>query len=144
MVITELEAALANQVRLGGDPEIGEAADALLTALRPAVSQLVAGVAEQAAAEIGAQLPDRSVRVELSGGRPVLVVGTEVATPPVQTSGLEARLTLRLPEALKKQVEAAASEAGESVNTFVVKTLGGLTRARSHRSQGSFRGTIET
>lgn len=144
MVITELEAALANQVRLGGDPAVDDAADALLLALRPAVEQLIGRIAEQAAAEVDAQLPDRSVDVVLSEGAPTLVVRSEAVMTSIDTSELEARLTLRLSDLLKEQVEAAAGETGESVNTYVVKTLSDQTRARSRETQGSFRGTIET
>lgn len=144
MVIAELEANLASQVRLGGDPAIDEAGEALTVALRPAVRQLIARIAEQAAAEVDAQLPDRSVRVVLSDGTPSLVVQIAPDFDPVDPSELEARLTLRLTDALKAEVEAAAGQSGDSVNTYVVKTLGARTRSQSQETGGSFRGRIET
>jgi len=47
-----------------------------------------------------------------------------------------ARITLRLPEALKAQVEAAAARAGASVNTWVIQSLQQATTSRRHEYSG--------
>ena len=56
----------------------------------------------------------------------------------------EARITVRLPQQLKEQLESAASESGESMNTFVIRSLSAKTRAVERRAGKSFRGTIQT
>ncbi len=111
------------------------AAGQLLAALGPALRQAAMELAQQAAAEVGAQLGDREVEVVLSDGEPVLRVvdrnGT--AAPGPDEEDFDARITLRLPPSLKGLVEDAAGRSGDSVNTWVVKTLtskAGRTAAR--------------
>ena len=75
-------------------------------------------------------------------GDPVLRVGS--ATDSGETVGdedFDARLTLRLPPTLKGLVEQAAGEHGDSVNTWVVRTLNtGIRRSSKvgRRVTGSF------
>ena len=52
----------------------------------------------------------------------------------------DARITLRLPPSIKDIVERAASDSGDSVNTWVVKTLAG----RAHSNRPSRRRVAET
>lgn len=73
--------------------------------------------------------------VVLSDGEPTLRVRTVEAPDRAPSDDLDARLTLRLPESLKRIVEDAADGTGESVNSWVVKTL--ATRARPPRAQGA-------
>jgi hypothetical protein len=101
-------------------------------------------LAEQAAAEVGAQLPDRRVEVVLSEGQPGLVVRDSDESIAVNTEDLAARMTVRLPEDLKDDLESAAQDMGDSVNTFVVRALAGTTRASKRTSRSTFKGTIET
>jgi hypothetical protein len=100
------------------------AASQLLAALEPALRQVGFELAQQAAAEVGAQLADRTVEVVIVDGEPHLRVGQP---SDVEASTLDedfdARITLRLPPSLKGLVETAADETGDSVNTWVVKTL---------------------
>jgi molybdopterin-guanine dinucleotide biosynthesis protein len=141
--IREIEGAVEAQLRLtGDDPVVAEAAEGLMAALEPAVRQAVARLAEQAAAEVSAQLPDHSVDVVIVEGEPSLVVRTVSETVTVSTDDLEARLTVRLPTELKQHLELAAGELGDSVNTYVVKTLTTKTKAKGASTR--FRGTINT
>lgn len=144
--ITQLEAAMAHQVALaGGDPAVETAAESLLAALGPAVRQMALGLAEQAAVEVGAQLPDHEVEVALREGEPALNVRPsrmDEASPPPDA---EARVTLRLPEDLKRLVEEEAEGLGDSVNAWIVKALS--SRARATRATGPGRhmsGEFET
>ncbi len=142
--VAALEEAVARQVALG-DERLEEAALTLLGALRPALERLSLTLAEQAAEEVTAQLVDSRARVVVEGGEPQLVVEpTDAGSDPPRFDDLEARLTLRLPAALKELIEESAGEAGDSVNTHVVETLHrSLQRAR--RSSGRrLSGTIET
>lgn len=143
VVMTEIEDSLAAQVRLAGDdPQILEAGEAILAGLEPAIDRAVMHLAEQAAGEIDAQLTGQRVGVELREGAPVLVVRRDEDPVTIATDDLEARITLRLSEQLKGVLEDAAGETGESVNTFVVKTLAGKAKERGRGRRYS--GTIET
>lgn len=143
VVMTEIEDSLAAQVRLAGDdPQILEAGEAILAGLEPAIDRAVMHLAEQVAGEIDAQLTGQRVGVELREGAPVLVVRRDEDPVTIATDDLEARITLRLSEQLKGVLEDAAGETGESVNTFVVKTLAGKAKERGRGRRYS--GTIET
>lgn len=140
-VITSVRAALDEHVALAGlDESVEAAATAISRALTPVLRQCALDLAAQAAAEVGAQLGDRAVEVVLIDGDPTLRVTDALAVPVAGDEDLEARLTLRLPPSLKRVVEEAASDAGDSVNTWVVEALSSRTarpRGRRHVT-GSF------
>lgn len=143
IVMSEIEASLAGQLRLAGDdPQVLEAGEAILAGLEPAIDRAVMHLAEQAADEVDAQLTGQRVGVELREGTPVLVVQQQEDPVTIATDDLEARITLRLSEQLKSVLEDAAGETGESMNTFVVKTLAG--KAKEHSKGRRYTGTIET
>jgi hypothetical protein len=124
-IITELENALTTQLEIAAaDPAVETAGKALLASLRPAVKSAAISLAEQAAEEVRAQLPDHSVDVVIGDGEPALVVRAPEADS-VAFSGedLAARLTVRLPSVLKHQLEEAAGDTGDSVNAYIIKTL---------------------
>lgn len=125
-VLTALEAGLASQLRLAGDDaQVETAGEHLLDALGPALRSAAIDLAQQAAAEIDAQLPEHSVGVMLSGED----IELRVDEAPAPTSAtepdeeLDARITLRLPPTLKSTIERFATVDGESVNSWVVDTL---------------------
>jgi hypothetical protein len=129
-VLVSLRAAIDQQLALsGGDPAVENAAERLLDALAPAVRQAAIDLAQQAAVEIAAQLPDRTVDVVLAGNDLELRVGDAPASPlETPTEELEARLTLRLPPTLKATIERYADVDGASVNSWVVDALARGTR----------------
>jgi hypothetical protein len=144
-VVGQLNAQVYGQLRLAGDDEAVEAAgEAILAALEPALRQIGMSLAEQAAAEVGAQLPNHTVDVVLSEGQPSLVVRDSGEEITVSTDQLDARITVRLPEDLKEELEAAANDMGDSMNTFVIRALAGTTRAERRSNRATFKGTIET
>jgi hypothetical protein len=123
--VEKLERDLASVAALG-DEAVAEAAERLAQALRGSAGMRLVETLGDAALEISAQLPDGHVEVRLAGPDPQLVyVGSEPAeAPPVQTDdGLTARITLRLPENLKRELEAAAAREGVSLNTWLVRAL---------------------
>lgn len=133
--LARLEAALTAQLAmLGGDAVFGASADSLYAALEPAFRQLGLELAQQAASEVAAQLPDHEVEVVLADGEPSLRVRPPEDPGPSPVDDLDARLTLRLPGSLKQIVEDAAEGAGDSVNSWVVRTL--ATRARPPQTRG--------
>ena len=81
----------------------------------------------EAALEVSQQLPSGHVEIRLSGQDPSFVYVEEEAdeAPPAAAGDVElvARISLRLPEALKAAVEAAAAGEGVSVNTWLVRSL---------------------
>ena len=130
-----LEQAVAQQVLLaGGDPAAEAGAAAVLGAIEPAMHQVALFLAEQAALEVGAQLPEHEVEVVLIDSEPMLRVRAIEVEADVAPGDFEARLTLRLTESLKGLVEESAGQAGDSVNTWVVKTLS--SRAQKRKGRG--------
>lgn len=143
-LMTKIEAAVSTQLAVAGaDPAVEAAAAQLIAALRPALGQAALELAEQAAAEVSGQLPDRTVEVTLSEGDPTLrVVDRGTEEEPGSDEEFDARITLRLPPSLKGLVEEAAGSTGDSVNTWVVRTLASKA-GRSRRSGGRVTGRYE-
>ncbi|RLA49687.1 MAG: hypothetical protein DRQ98_13825 [Gammaproteobacteria bacterium] len=140
-----VKAVVVGQLALASDdPAVDVAGESILAALGPALTQMGTALAEQAAAEVGAQLTDHAIDVVLRDGEPYLVVRSTDETVTISHDDLGARITVRLPEDLKGDLESAASDTGDSVNTFVVRAIAGKTKARSRRSRTTFKGTIET
>ena len=142
-VISEVEAALAAQLQLGGgDPAVEVAGEALRVALGPALRQGAMDLAGQAVAEVSAQLPDFVVELVVADGEPSVVVRPSEAATSFSTDELEARMTVRLPRALKEQLEAAAASDGDSINAYVVKSLS--SPSAKQRNRRRYTGTFET
>lgn len=144
-VMTRFESAVSHQAALAsGDPAVETATEVLLRALRPALHQLVANLAEQAAAEVAAQLPGHRVDVLLVDGEPTIGVRPDEGTTEAIEGGAEARLTLRLPASLKVRIDDAARAEGDSVNSYVVKALAATTSRRTRSSGRRLKGTMHT
>jgi hypothetical protein len=136
-VVNTLRSTLAGHVALtGADPTVEASITMIIEALEPAIQLAALELAQQAAAEIGAQLSDRSVEVLVVDGDPVLRL-TDAPTPPSHDPAeeLDARITLRLPPSLKRLIEDSATVDGDSVNTWVVDALS--RRARRPAARGS-------
>jgi HicB family len=118
----------------GADARTG--AERMLVALEPAVRLLVLEVLAQAASEITAELPAGTVEVRLQGRDPELVVDLPEPTAPAPPAaepadpddGPVARITLRLPEAVKSRAEELAASTGHSLNTWIVQALRAATQ----------------
>jgi Protein of unknown function (DUF1778) len=135
-IINSVQAALSSQGSLaGGDGAVEEAIDHLVAALGPAIRQAAMDLAEQAAVEVRAQLPDRSVDLVLSDGDPSLrIAESAVAAESTSSEDLDARITLRVPPSLKALVEDAAETTGASVNSWILDALS--RRARKPQQHG--------
>jgi hypothetical protein len=136
---------LGNLTRFAPE-EVTRLAEQLAEALDSSVRLTLLDVLTAAAAEITDRLDAAVIDVRLSGGEPEFVVihyeqQARIPDPaPDSVPGAEegtARVTLRLPEALKAKVEASANAAGLSVNTWLVQATaraveqsGGGTSAR--------------
>lgn len=140
-VINSVQAVLIGQGPLaGGDVAVEEAIEHLVNALGPALRQAAMELADQAACEVRAQLPDRQVDLVLSEGDPSLRITEQPTVIDVATSeDLDARITLRVTPTLKNLIEDAAETAGASVNGWVLDALS--KRARKTPSSHGFRAT---
>ena len=141
--IAGLEAAVENQLRVAG-PEAAEIGDQLMSALQPAMMDVVS----MAATEVNSQLASQKVEIRLVEGDPELTVTEDpnAAAPPPPPPGAgddEARITIRLPGYLKDLISEAASVEGDSVNAFVVDTLRSQTHTKKKGGATRHRGTIE-
>jgi hypothetical protein len=118
-----------------GDESTARAADLLAVALEPALVRRFQEALAEAALELSTQLDRGRVEVRIAGGDPELVYIPDPDAEPVESSeaAFDARITLRLPEGLKVRLEAAASAAGVSANTWLVQTL---TRVLAPRPTG--------
>ena len=118
-----------------------EAIEHPVQALGPVLRQAAMELAEQAAVEVRALLPDRVVELVLVDGDPSLRI-TEQPTAPdaaVTAEDLDARITLRVTRTLKNLIEEAADTAGTSVNGRVLDAL--AKRARKAPGSQGFRST---
>lgn len=134
--INALERDLA-AVAAVGDDETAASAERLIQALRGSAGMRLLETLGEAALEISAQLPEGHVEVRLAGSDPELVyIGGEAAETPAVSAedGLTARISLRLPESLKRELEAAASREGVSLNTWLVRALSRSTAPPVRRS----------
>jgi hypothetical protein len=144
--VDKLERDLASVAALGGDA-VADAAERLMQALRGSAGLRLMETLGEAALEISAQLPEGHVEVRLVGPDPQLVYvpAEPTETPTVGAEdGLTARITLRLPESLKRELEGAAVLAGISLNAWLVRALSRSTapppRRTSNRLTGYARG----
>ncbi len=141
--ILGFETAVENQLRVAG-PDAAEIGGHLMAALKPAIRQSLMDVVNMAATEVSSQLVGQKVEIRLVDGDPELTVvddhtGVPPPPPPSGAEDDEARITVRLPGYLKDLIADAASDAGDSVNSFVVEALrgkaqprkGGMTRHRT-------------
>ena len=109
-----------------GDQALADAAERLGNALRGSARLRLLDLLGEAAVEISEQLPAGHVEVRLAGQEPSLVYVEEaIAAPPPSAAPDDAgaRITLRLPDALKTTVETAAAQEGLSVNAWIVRAL---------------------
>ncbi|MBA2296870.1 MAG: toxin-antitoxin system HicB family antitoxin [Actinobacteria bacterium] len=115
---------LAAAAALAADEPTAEAARRLSQALGSSLHLRLLDIVSEAAADLSAAVPGR-IEVRLAGRDPELVyVESEpAATAPGADDALTARITLRLPDALKIQIDVAASREGVSTNSWIVRAL---------------------
>ncbi len=125
-LIDDLSQDLSRAAEVGGE-DVRAAAERLLLALDPALRLTLMDALSQAAAEIRDALPGVAIDVRLVGREPVFVIEGPRAPPPPTDEPIDpddgeptARITLRLPEALKGRAEALAARRGQSLNTWLV------------------------
>jgi hypothetical protein len=139
---SDLEAAAAL-----GDEASAAAGERLAAAVESSLQLRFFDVLTEATLALNAQLSSGHIEVRLVGRDPELVLvddrAGESELPPAPGDDLSARITLRLPEALKSQIEVLASSEGVSANSWIVRALSralgsqwGRTRSSGNRLQG--------
>jgi predicted HicB family RNase H-like nuclease len=118
---------LAAAASLAADEATVEAGRRLTQALGSSLQLRLLDVVSEAALALSDSVPGR-IEVRLAGRDPELVYIEEEAAGPEPTQAgaddsFSARITLRLPEGLKAQIEVAANIEGASVNTWIVRAL---------------------
>lgn len=124
-------------------PQVQAAAERIALALQPALRLLLIEMAADIAAEVTAGLDGEIVDIRMRGGSPELVItphpvddGDGASTDgqadaePTSSAGADigadaamARISLRMPESLKGQVDAAATTAELSANAWIVRAV---------------------
>jgi hypothetical protein len=124
-----------------GDDAASVAAARLASGLRASLQLRLFDAMGQAAMELSDQMASGHVEVRLAGRDVELVFVAEEPVPASATNedeeGGTARLTLRMPETLKADVERAAGRAGRSTNAWLVTAIKRSLDDRGRRVAGS-------
>ncbi len=119
-----------------GDDDAAVVAGRLARALRSSLQLRLFDAMGQAALDLSEQMASGHVEVRLAGRDAELVYVSDEPVPPSPASEEDdegtARLTLRMPESLKSQVEHAAGQEGRSTNAWLVAAV---KRALDHRGR---------
>ncbi|MGZ5288230.1 MAG: toxin-antitoxin system HicB family antitoxin [Actinomycetota bacterium] len=115
------------QAVTAGDESAAAVAERLSRALESSLQLRLLDAMGEAALELSDQLPSGHVEVRLAG-RDVQLVVVDAAEPEPEPAvrddeGGTARLTLRMPDALKARVEQAAASEGVSTNAWLVRAI---------------------
>lgn len=145
--VQALQEDLARAASLAGGEAAQEAGQRLAQALEPSLQLRLLDLLGEIALSLTAQVPGR-IEVRLAGREPELVyVEDEEAEPavsPVGDDALTARITLRLSEGLKAQVEVAAARESLSVNAWIIRALARGLETRSVRAGRRLTGYAES
>jgi predicted HicB family RNase H-like nuclease len=126
-----------------GGQELKDAAVLLAGALEASLRLRLLDLLNEAALELSGQMADGHVEVRLLGRDVQLVFTAEAAEPAAPADDdMTARISLRLPERLKEQAEAAAVREGISVNAWLIRTIARSVdrRPSGHRLRGFAQG----
>lgn len=134
--VESLRASLASAAEMADD-DTRRAAERLGFALDSSARLALMEAISQAAAEITAEMPDGGVDVRLNGRdldflvnvtAPIAPLPPPPPAPEESEDDALARITLRIPESVKTKAEERASEAGQSLNTWLVNVVRAATR----------------
>lgn len=136
-----------NAVAAVGDEQTAQTAERIGIALEGALALRLVDAFSTVAVELNSQLPNGHVEVRLAGRDPELVFVEDAPQPteaPAPEDGATARISLRLADSLKDQVEAAAAREGVSVNTWIIRTLARAVTQPARRSRNRLTGFAES
>jgi hypothetical protein len=140
--VQAIQSDLAAAAALGDDASAA-AGERLAAAVASSLQLRLFDVLTEATLALNAQLTSGHIEVRLAGRDPELVLvddrAGEAEPPPAPGDDLSARITLRLPEALKAQIELVASSGGVSANAWIVRALASSLEPRSGRTRSGNR-----
>ncbi len=124
-----------------GNEAVTEAATLLSGAMGGPATVRLLDLLGEAASELGQQLPAGRVELRITGRDAELVYVDDAGAPAEAdlSDDQSARISLRLPEQLKAQIERAAASEGVSANTWIVRALSRSTSSGRSRSTSSGR-----
>jgi hypothetical protein len=141
--VQAIQGDLASAAALGDDEAVTAAGNRLAAAVAPSLQLRLLDVLTEAALSLNAQLTSGHVELRLAGRDPDLVLVEDApvgeGAAPAPGDDLSARITLRLPEALKAQVERAADSEGISTNAWIVRALSRALEPRPQRGRSGNR-----
>ncbi|WP_280501869.1 toxin-antitoxin system HicB family antitoxin [Nocardia sp.] len=114
-----------------GDEKTQSTAAALAAATEQSARLVLLEALSDLAAEIGGELPDRSVHLSTNGAEVTVDVRKDTAgEPPTfeEMTGDISRVTLRLVEQMKAKAEEAAAANGVSLNSWLSRAVDGALR----------------
>jgi hypothetical protein len=144
--VQALQEDLANAAALAGGEAAQEAGQRLAQALESSLQLRLLDLLSEVALSLNSQVPGR-VEVRLAGREPELVYVEEEEAEPAAASpddALTARITLRISDSLKAQVELAAARESLSVNSWIVRALARGLETRSVRAGRRLTGFAES
>jgi hypothetical protein len=124
-----------------GDESTADAAGRLVITLQASVGLRLLDALSEAVLELNEKLPSGHVEVRLAGQDPEFVYVSdepEASATPAEDA-YTARITLRLPDAVKTAVETAAAREGVSVNTWIVRAISRTSTAAAPSAQSGNR-----
>jgi HicB family len=124
-----------------GDETTADAAGRLVLTLQASVGLRLLDALSEAVLELNERLPSGHVEVRLAGQDPEFVYVSDEPEGPAAPAdeAYTARITLRLPEAVKTAVETAAAREGVSVNTWIVRAISRTSTAAPRAAQSGNR-----
>jgi hypothetical protein len=143
--VQALQDDLANAAALAGGEAAQEAGQRLAQALESSLQLRLLDLLSEVALSLNSQVPGR-VEVRLAGREPELVYVEDEEAEPAAASddALTARITLRLSESLKAQIDVAAARESLSVNSWIVRALARGLETRSVRAGRRLTGFAES
>ena len=143
--VQALQEDLANAASLAADEAAQEAGRRLAQALEASLQLRLLDLLSEVALSLNSQVPGR-VEVRLAGREPELVYVEEEEAEPAAPAddALTARITLRISDSLKAQVELAAARESLSVNSWIVRALARGLETRSVRAGRRLTGYAES
>lgn len=144
--VQALQEDLARAASLAGDEATQEAGRRLAQALEASLQLRLFDLLGEIALSLNSQVPGR-VEVRLAGREPEVVYVEEQEAEPAPATGddaLTARITLRLSDSLKAQIEVAAARESLSVNSWIVRALARGLETRSVRAGRRLSGYAES
>ena len=106
-----------------GGQTLVEAAGRLSAALDASMRLALLDALSEAAMELSRQLAAGRIEVRLAGRDVELTYVADAPAPPAAEEDSSARITLRLPERLKADAEAAAARDGVSTNAWLIRAV---------------------